>query len=53
MVAIERENLAVPLIAAPDHFKHLIVDKRVRLVMAVRTEKHITIGARSKVRKIT
>ena len=50
MVAVEKESMAMPLIAAPDHFKHLVVDKCVRLVLAVRNEKHITIGARSKVR---
>ena len=51
MVAVERENFALPLIATPDHFKYLVVDKCVRLVKAVRSEKHITVGARSKVRK--
>ena len=49
MVAIEKENFALPLIASSDHFKHLILERCVRLVKAVRSEKHITVGARSKV----
>ena len=49
MVALEKENNAVSLISTPDHFNQLVIDKCVRLVLAVRTEKHITIGGRAKV----